>query len=320
MDFPSINSPDRGEPDKRARDAEPRGFLRPWHLVLVMLVAVFGPCTAVQAPREVGRWKLAQAIKLREAGEKEEAYARLDEALEWYPKSMEMRLLRAEWYLEDGRREEAIAEADRLLEEGETSLRVLTAHSTFMQNAGEFAKAVDDWKEIVRQSEVSGRPTKATAMNGLAYAQSLANAELDEALDHVNVALEAEPENPAYLDTRGFIYYQQSRAKSGEEATELLNKGLADMDPAVKGMDRVVAQLRGSADAALPEKAKRAKRSGPKTLQELESNEETLVRGSAVMHYHRALILEALGRQKEADAERAVARRLIGREPDETLF
>jgi hypothetical protein len=42
--------------------------------------------------------------------------------------------------------------------------------------------------------------------------------------------------------------------------------------------------------------------------------------GAAVLHYHRALVLEKLGRFAEAKLDRARAKRLIGREPDETLF
>jgi hypothetical protein len=39
-----------------------------------------------------------------------------------------------------------------------------------------------------------------------------------------------------------------------------------------------------------------------------------------VGHYHRSLVLQALGRKDEADKDWEIARQLIGREPDETLF
>jgi hypothetical protein len=47
-------------------------------------------------------------------------------------------------------------------------------------------------------------------------------------------------------------------------------------------------------------------------------DEQTL--GVAVVRYHRALVLEKLGRHAEAKYDRARAKQLIGREPDETLF
>jgi hypothetical protein len=45
-----------------------------------------------------------------------------------------------------------------------------------------------------------------------------------------------------------------------------------------------------------------------------------MTRAAAAMHYHRSLALAALDRKEEADKDLAVARQLIGREPDESLF
>jgi hypothetical protein len=45
-----------------------------------------------------------------------------------------------------------------------------------------------------------------------------------------------------------------------------------------------------------------------------------LIQGVAAVRYHRALVLEKLGRYAEAKLDRARAKQLIGREPDETLF
>jgi tetratricopeptide (TPR) repeat protein len=287
-------------------------------LVLLMVAAVFGPCTAMQVPREIGRWKLTEAIRMREAGDKDAAYDTLEEAVGFFTKSTELWLTKAEWLLADGKREEAIAAADQMLEIAEETVESLQFHSQFLQNAGEFKRAVDDWKKIVRINEVSGKPGTAQAMNGLAYAQAIANVELEEALSNVNTALNSAEEHPAYLDTRAYIYYRLAQAASGDEAQELLAKGLADMDPAVKTMDKFVAASRAA--EPLPAPAMRARSARPKAMREMEPSYENTARSSAVMHYHRALILEGLGRKKEAQAERAVAKRLTGREPDETLF
>jgi hypothetical protein len=42
--------------------------------------------------------------------------------------------------------------------------------------------------------------------------------------------------------------------------------------------------------------------------------------GVAVVRYHRALVLKALGREKDAQADLDRAKKLIDREPDEKLF
>jgi tetratricopeptide (TPR) repeat protein len=60
--------------------------------------------------------------------------------------------------------------------------------------------------------------------NLLAYLYSLENINLDEAVKLVNVALIASPDNFAYLDTLGWIYYQKGETA---RAFEIFNKILA---------------------------------------------------------------------------------------------
>ena len=43
-------------------------------------------------------------------------------------------------------------------------------------------------------------------------------------------------------------------------------------------------------------------------------------RNTATIHYHRALALLALGKEKAAEEDLAIVRKLIGGEPDERLF
>ena len=43
-------------------------------------------------------------------------------------------------------------------------------------------------------------------------------------------------------------------------------------------------------------------------------------RNTATFHYHRALALLALGKEKAAEEDLAIVRKLIGGEPDERLF
>jgi hypothetical protein len=89
-------------------------------------------------------------------------------------------------------------------------------------------------------------------------------------------------------------------------------------------MDGYLAKAARPVGSEVSKPVKRVQDAYPKTLRELQlmrqGGYEIVVQGAAVMHYHRALALRALGRNKEADAEVAVARRMIGREPDETLF
>jgi tetratricopeptide (TPR) repeat protein len=316
---PASSSSFARPPEKSVEEGRRRRVLAPWFLVLLLFAGVFGPCAAVQAPQEVGRWHLAQAVKLRVAGEKKAASEKLAEAMRWLPRSAELIITRAEWQLEEGQREEALAEANRVLDVDGESYESLLLHAQFLQNAGEFKAAVEDWEKIVRLSEVSGNPPLATAKNGLAYAQALAEVELGEALENANEALQREADSYAILDTRAYIDYLQAKSLPEEEAKERLTPALKDMDVAVKTIDKLLAQANPAGEIE-PKLVKTARDARPKAMRDMDPTYANLARSGAVLHYHRALILEALGRKKEATAERAVVERLIGRPPDATLF
>jgi tetratricopeptide (TPR) repeat protein len=306
--------------DKRASPLRRRG-IRP--LTWILLVAIIGPCTFQQVPQEIGRWHLARAVRQREKGQKEAAYQELAAAMERFPNNASLLLRRAEWQLADGNREKAIADADRSLEvvanaSAAKTFRGLSAHSLFMQNLGEFARGVEDWKKIEDLSKRSGIPDRATALNGLAYAQALAKTELDAALVHANQALDLRPESPGILDTRGFIHFLQGNYSLAQ----------ADMDKAVKGMDQE-AEIVGRTSLRRewpPEALKIIRQAELRTFFELgpprdvEALTAQVARAAAVGHYHRSLVLSALDRKDEAEKDLEIARKLTGREPDETLF
>ena len=110
-----------------------------------------------------------------------------------------------------------VADCDRMLELGGDEEEWLKVHALFLQNMGDFVQAVDDWKRLDALSQRSGRPSRAEALNGLAYAQALANVDLDEALKNVNQALALQTENnAAILDTRGYVYHLKDQNISGD--------------------------------------------------------------------------------------------------------
>lgn len=55
------------------------------------------------------------------------------------------------------------------------------------------------------------QPDYADAHNYLAYMNAERGVMLEEAYDHVGVALAVEPDNPAFIDTRGWIYFKQGK-------------------------------------------------------------------------------------------------------------
>ncbi len=272
-------------------------------LLLVLLIMV-GPCVVVQAPLEVGRWRFAAAIETRQRGEKQRAYRQLDEAMQWIPGSPQLLGTRAQWRLADGQREEAFADAQRMLELSGESTAGYREYGRFLQTAGQFAEAVAYWKKVDQKSQLSGRPSRSIALNELAYSRALAKVELDQALQNVDESLELITEKEekegvrgGILDTRGYILYLKGRYTA---ALNDLNQAIALEEPPLH-KERLAYER-------LPEKV-RQKRGASAELRLL-----------AVLYYHRALVHEALGHEQDAAADRAQARILIGREPDETLF
>ncbi len=100
-----------------------------------------------------------------------------------------------------------------------------------------FGVALDQTKHTERAIEMfetclANDPEFADALNYLAYLWAVRGERLDEALRHAQTALSLDPQNSAYLDTLGWIYYQQGRY---EEALSFLRQAdaLRPNDPEI---------------------------------------------------------------------------------------
>lgn len=90
------------------------------------------------------------------------------------------------------------------------------------EQAGEYEKAAELFKKSIAQDPANS----ASAYNYLAYMWAEQGVNLEEAEQYVNQALAMEPENGAYVDTLGWIYYKQNRLEPALaellRATELI--------------------------------------------------------------------------------------------------
>ena len=93
-------------------------------------------------------------------------------------------------------------------------------------------------------------PAYADALNYLAYLWANRGIRLDDALRHIQAALALDPDNAAYLDTLGWVYYQQGRYA---DALDLLLQAdrLRPNDPEILGH---IEQTREKLAAPGPEK------------------------------------------------------------------
>ena len=269
-------------------------------MVLLLLVVLTAPCVAALVPREIALWHLIAAQEDRAAGQKNEAYDHLQDAAGWSPKNAGLLLQRAAWRLEDGQIEAALTDANAANELAPDNYTALLVRAQILQQLDRHAEAIQDWKTIDRLSQTRGIPDRATALNGLAYARAVGKLDLGDALKNVNQALELAPQEPAILDTRGYLLHLQGQSE----------QALPDMDAAVKGMEADLPRQKS------PPAASRSVLSADIDLDGLNNPEQ----GVAVVRYHRALVLKALGREKDAQADLDRAKKLIDREPDEKLF
>ena len=100
--------------------------------------------------------------------------------------------------------DECMDQADELLEIDPTDLDVLTSSGWAAHHAG-----YDEDSLGFVQTAYDLYPDNPTVLNNLAYAWAIDGENLDKAYDFVKLALDAEPEHPAFLDTMGWILYQK---------------------------------------------------------------------------------------------------------------
>lgn len=273
---------------------------------------------AMQLPREAGRWQLALAIRAWNQGERAVAEERLQAALRWFPEHPALHLQQAQWRLEEGRREEALAAIAKMRQTGGDTTYWLMVQAYFLQTAGEFEQAVPLWRIIEQRSQTSDISPRSTALNDLAYAMALAGVELEEALRLAEQALKLSPDSPSILDTRGYILYRLQRygeaardlrraaavfdALLSREEKRLKAEGLAEQGPPPVPLPTAIVDLFSSASGGPAYELAQARRA------------------AAVIHYHLALVFQAVGREAGAELELQKARELAGREPDASLF
>jgi tetratricopeptide (TPR) repeat protein len=113
------------------------------------------------------------------------------------------------------------------------------------ERAGLFSKAEELFTACINEY-----PKSHKVLNYLAYMWAEKGMKLDEALSYVNRALDVEPKNGAYLDTRGWIYYRKGdypkALKHIQEANTLMprdptvNEHLGDAWSAIGDRDQAV--------------------------------------------------------------------------------
>jgi tetratricopeptide (TPR) repeat protein len=114
--------------------------------------------------------------------------------------------------------EKALDMFKEIAKSGFGSAQVYAAIGYVMDRLGDFKKAV---MNLYRAIEID--PKNANAHNSLGFIFAEANLNLEEALKECKIAVSIDKDNPAYLDSLGWVYHKLGKAK---EAKIYLNKAL----------------------------------------------------------------------------------------------
>jgi predicted Zn-dependent protease len=106
---------------------------------------------------------------------------------------------------------QAAEEAAKLAEGERAELGVLFAHASILERAKRFDESEAKFRALLEKD-----PDNAGALNYLGYMLADRNVKLEEAHDIIQNALDLEPENGAYLDSLGWVYYRQDKLQLAE--------------------------------------------------------------------------------------------------------
>lgn len=90
-----------------------------------------------------------------------------------------------------------------------------------LEHLGKYAEAIEVFRDLLELD-----PHNSNAWNSMAYLLALSGGDLNEALRFAKAAVDASPDNPAYLDTIGYVYLKRNQ---GDVAKNFLKKALALM-------------------------------------------------------------------------------------------
>ncbi len=171
-----------------------------------------------------------------------------DAAAKKYPNDRSVHEVRAQLLADEGKTDPAIGELKKLLD-GKNDREVYLSMADVYQKGREFSemgkvldaaeklsntkedranvlflrgamyereKKYDDAEKAFRQV-LEADPANASAMNYLGYMLADQNIRLQEAQDLIKKAVNLEPNNYAFLDSLGWVYYRQNRLDDAEE-------------------------------------------------------------------------------------------------------
>ena len=157
---------------------------------------------------------LARASELQaETGDLDSALAKIDTLRESNPGQAEnFWLLEVNLLLDQQREQDAMAAANHALEAFPENIQIRYARAMLHDSLGNTELAEEDLRAIL-----SSQPDNAVALNALGYILTIRTERLDEARSYIEQALALDPDNPAILDSMGWVLFRQGDTEAALE-------------------------------------------------------------------------------------------------------
>jgi tetratricopeptide (TPR) repeat protein len=145
------------------------------------------------------------------------------------PNNLQLRFAQVQLYAQAGQWQKALAVCDDLQAKFPKDGRTLNMKASILAKCKNYKGAVKACDKMLALD-----PGDPTALNNRAYFRALARIDLKDALDDVQKALDQDPDNETFLDTRAYLYYLFGRY---DEALADYNRILADGGKRIRGLD-----------------------------------------------------------------------------------
>jgi tetratricopeptide (TPR) repeat protein len=211
------------------RDLHPGEWRPYWYLGALggisgddsMTVENFGKVTELE-PSNPDGWVYLSAVYLQNQ-EFDKVVSTLEEAELHVEENYQVNLYLGVAYNNLGRSAEAIEALESANRINPTDLRALTQLALIYDTRKEPAKSDSLYEEALKIE-----PGNHLILNNYGYSLADRGMQLERALEMAKRALEAQPDNPSYLDTMGWIYYRLGEYGEAERYVKLsLEKGEA---------------------------------------------------------------------------------------------
>jgi len=162
------------------------------------------------------------AILYRNNDKYETALSTLDSASTHFPDNSDIPYLKGTIYYYQGFGEKATEYLQKALKFNQNHTEAAHMLANNWDQLQQYDKSDSLYKELIQKN-----PEDAIALNNLAYSLAQRATNLDSALNYVNRALKLRPDNPSYLDTKGWVYYKLNKPR---EAAKWIKKALEKID------------------------------------------------------------------------------------------